>query len=144
MKIIFFIFFIILFLVAIWIIWRTWSRYTHYSTGYYKDGGQDVILWCEKSRDEITNSLCQKDDNDTIRYDFYVDNNMYFLKVRGVRRWQEESLYKAIFRIEFFTRENGTYIVVKRTQRIYSCAFEAELYEFFVKKLKCIARKEVL
>ncbi|MCP1111571.1 hypothetical protein NK118_15100 [Lachnospiraceae bacterium PAL227] len=139
----FYIFFITFLVVAVVIIWRTWSRYTYYSGGNYKNGGQDVILWCSKSKDEIVENLFQKNDKDTLYYDLICYNEVYYLKIRGIKRLQKESPYETIFRMDYLSRENGTYIILKRTQIIYSTAFEAELYEFFVKKLNCIAKKEV-
>ncbi len=113
-----------------------------YSNGYYKNGGQDVVLWCEKSEKDIISILSSKNEKDTLNYDFFMDDGIYYLKVRGIRRLQDWSCFPGLFKIQFVPGKNGVYIV-SRTQTILPNAFEAELYEFFIKKAGCIPKKKV-
>lgn len=143
----FYFFFVIMCFISLYIIWHTWHHYTLFSNGYYKNGGQDIILWCEKTETEIINKLNQKEEWDTLNYDFFEKNNVYYLRVLGIRRFQERSCFSALFKLDCIPNENGTYIVISLTKRIailYSSAFEPEVYEFFIKKLGCIPKEKVV
>lgn len=142
----FYIFFIVLSMVAIYIIFRQWKRYVLSSNGYYKNAGQDIIVWCDKSETEIINKLKKKEESDTLYYDFFAEDNTYYLRVTGICRYMQKSCFSALFMLSCIPDEKGTYIVASVATsigRICSSAFEPELYEFFAKKLGCIPKERV-
>ena len=73
-------------------------------------------------------------------YDFEKKNGIYFLKINGIKRMGFQGVLKGLFTVEF-TEGEETYIVIHRyhpIQNLYASGYEAEIYEFMVKKLDCI------
>ena len=132
---VFYIFFCILAVCSVLIIVMRWKRYVKYSNGTYKNVGQDLIFRTELSRDEIVRKLKVHDVNDTLDYDFYEKSGEYFIKVKGVKRLAFNGILTADFKVDFF----------ENTQKymLYSSGYEAEIFEFMVKKLNCIPQKSV-
>lgn len=115
------------------------------SGGYYKNAGQDIILWCDKSEKEVIEKLGKKTIDDTLVYDFFEKNNIYYFNVLGICRFQK-TLFPTHFILRFLEKEEGTYIIASlanRAEIVYSSAFEIELYDFFAKKLGCIPQNRV-
>ena len=82
---------------------------------------------------------------DTLDYDFYEKNGEYFLKVKGVKRLVFNGILTADFKVDFL--ENAQrYIIVHQGnnfQMLYSSGYEAEIFEFMVKKLNCIPQEKI-
>lgn len=139
-------FFGIMCICALTIIWKSWQRYNTFSAGYYKNTGQDIIIWCNKSQNEIIRLLNNRSQNDTLKYDFYINNECCFFNVKGIRRLQTMTFFPVLFMLEFIKGEKGTYLVAKlakRSQILYSTRFEVELYEFFERKIGGVPQKSI-
>lgn len=141
----FYIFFCVLAISSIWIIVMCWKRYMKYSNGTYKNAGQNLIFKTELSQNEIIRKLETHDAKDTLDYDFYEKNGEYFLKVKGVKRLVFNGILTADFKVDFL--ENAQrYIIVHQSnnfQMLYSSGYEAEIFEFMVKKLNCIPQEKI-
>ena len=141
----FYIFFCVLAISSIWIIVMRWKRYMKYSNGTYKNAGQNLIFKTELSQNEIIRKLETHDAKDTLDYDFYEKNGEYFLKVKGVKRLVFNGILTADFKVDFL--ENAQrYIIVHQSnnfQMLYSSGYEAEIFEFMVKKLNCIPQERI-
>ena len=141
----FYIFFCVLAISSIWIIVMRWKRYMKYSNGTYKNAGQNLIFKTELSQNEIIRKLETHDAKDTLDYDFYEKNGEYFLKVKGVKRLVFNGILTADFKVDFL--ENAQrYIIVHQGnnfQMLYSSGYEAEIFEFMVKKLNCIPQEKI-
>ena len=78
-------------------------------------------------------------------YDFYEKNGEYFLKVKGVKRLVFNGILTADFKVDFL--ENAQrYIIVHQSnnfQMLYSSGYEAEIFEFMVKKLNSIPQEKI-
>ena len=142
---VFYIFFCIWAVCCVLIIVMRWKRYVKYSNGTYKNVGQDLIFRTELSRDEIVRKLKVHDVNDTLDYDFYEKSGEYFIKVKGVKRLAFNGILTADFKVDFF-ENTQKYIIIHQCnnfQMLYSSGYEAEIFEFMVKKLNCIPQKSV-
>ena len=136
----FYVFFVFLTVGAVWFIMRRWKRYMKYSNGTYQNAGQKLIFKTELSVTEAILKLQVPEVQDTLYYDFGKKNGTYFLKINGVKRMGFQGVLKGLFTVEF-TEGEETYIVIHRyhpIQNLYASGYEAEIYEFMVKKLDCI------
>ena len=134
-TLIFYIFFCIMLISSVIIIVTRWKRYTKYSNGTYINAGQNLIFKTEMSQSEIIRQLKTHNANDTLEYDFFEKNNEYFLEVKGIKR---------LFFNGILTAQK--YIIIHRCnnfQLLYSSGYEAEIFEFMVKKLNCVPQKSV-
>ena len=94
----------------------------------------------ELSVTEVILKLQMPEIQDTLYYDFEKKNGIYFLKINGIKRMGFQGVLKGLFTVEF-TEGEETYIVIHRChpiQNLYASGYEAEIYEFMVKKLDCI------
>lgn len=76
---------------------------------------------------------------------FLKKNNEYFLKVKGIKRLFFNGILTSTFKVEF-GGNTQKYIIIHRCnnfQLLYSSGYEAEIFEFMVKKLNCVPQKEV-
>ena len=119
-TLIFYIFFCIMLISSVIIIVTRWKRYMKYSNGTYINAGQNLIFKTEMSQSEIIQQLKTHNANDTLEYDFFEKNNEYFLEVKGIKR-----------------------LFCNNFQLLYSSGYEAEIFEFMVKKLNCVPQKLV-
>lgn len=136
----FYVFFVFLTVGAVWFIMRRWKRYMKYSNGTYQNAGQKLIFKTELSVTEVILKLQMPEIQDTLYYDFEKKNGIYFLKINGIKRMGFQGVLKGLFTVEF-TEGEETYIVIHRyhpIQNLYASGYEAEIYEFMVKKLDCI------
>ena len=136
----FYVFFVFLTVGAVLIIMRRWKRYMKYSNGTYQNAGQKLIFKTELSVTEVILKLQMPEIQDTLYYDFEKKNGIYFLKINGIKRMGFQGVLKGLFTVEF-TEGEETYIVIHRyhpIQNLYASGYEAEIYEFMVKKLDCI------
>ena len=111
-----------------------------YSNGTYQNAGQKLIFKTELSVTEVILKLQMPEIQDTLYYDFEKKNGIYFLKINGIKRMGFQGVLKGLFTVEF-TEGEETYIVTHRyhsIQNLYASGYEAEIYEFMVKKLDCI------
>ena len=72
-------------------------------------------------------------------------NNEYFLEVKGIKRLFFNGILTATFKVEFWGNTQK-YIIIHRCnnfQLLYSSGYEAEIFEFMVKKLNCVPQKSV-
>ena len=139
-SLIFYIFFAFLTVGSVLIIMRRWKRYMKYSNGTYQNAGQKLIFKTELSVTEVILKLQMPEIQDTLYYDFEKKNGIYFLKINGIKRMGFQGVLKGLFTVEF-TEGEETYIVIHRyhpIQNLYASGYEAEIYEFMVKKLDCI------
>ena len=116
-----------------------------YSNGTYKNAGQDLIFQTEMSQDEIIRKLEKHEINDTLDYDFFEQNHEYFLGVKGIKRFPCSGILSAVFRVEFLGNKKK-YIIIRQHnnfQILYSSGYEAEIFEFMVKKLNCIPQESI-
>ena len=138
-------FFFLLMIISICLIIKRWNRYSTFSNGTYKNAGQNLIFKTELSQNEIIRKLETHDAKDTLDYDFYEKNGEYFLKVKGVKRLVFNGILTADFKVDFL--ENAQrYIIVHQGnnfQMLYSSGYEAEIFEFMVKKLNCIPQEKI-
>lgn len=114
-----------------------------YSNGTYINAGQNLIFKTEMSQSEIIQQLKTHNANDTLEYDFFEKNNEYFLEVKGIKRLFFNGILTATFKVEFLGKK---YIIIHRCnnfQLLYSSGYEAEIFEFMVKKLNCVPQKLV-
>lgn len=121
------------------------EAYTKYSNGTYINAGQNLIFETEMSQSEIIRQLKTHNANDTLEYDFFEKNNEYFLKVKGIKRLFFNGILTSTFKVEF-GGNTQKYIIIHRCnnfQLLYSSGYEAEIFEFMVKKLNCVPQKEV-
>ena len=110
------------------------------SNGTYQNAGQKLIFKTELSVTEVILKLQMPEIQDTLYYDFEKKNGIYFLKINGIKRMGFQGVLKGLFTVEF-TEGEETYIVIHRyhsIQNLYASGYEAEIYEFMVKKLDCI------
>lgn len=136
----FYVFFVFLTVGAVWSIMMRWKRYMKYSNGTYQNAGQKLIFKTELSVTEVILKLQMPEIQDTLYYDFEKKNGIYFLKINGIKRMGFQGVLKGLFTVEF-TEGEETYIVIHRyhsIQNLYASGYEAEIYEFMVKKLDCI------
>ena len=81
--------------------------------------------------------------DDTLEYEFFEKAGEYFLKIKGVRRMYFNGVLTSVFRVDFI--ENSQYCIIiqlcNNLQGLYSAGYEAELFEFMVKKINCIPQK---
>ncbi len=136
----FYVFFVFLTVGAVWCIMRRWKRYMKYSNGTYQNAGQKLIFKTDLSVTEVILKLQMPEIQDTLYYDFEKKNGIYFLKINGIKRMGFQGVLKGLFTVEF-TEGEETYIVIHRyhpIQNLYASGYEAEIYEFMVKKLDCI------
>lgn len=145
-----FIQFLILFLffgtVNLIFIIREHKRYTRLSNGCYKNSGQDIVFLCGIRKEEVLHKLSIQTEEDTLYYDFYVQDNRYYINVKGVKRYNRNNILTVVFEIKFVNGEKDMYIVislVKKWQSIYSGTYEVELYEFIINKIGAIPVKNV-
>ena len=141
----FYIFFCVLAISSIWIIVMRWKRYMKYSNGTYKNAGQNLIFKTELSQNEIIRKLETHDAKDTLDYDFFEQNHEYFLRVKGIKRFPCSGILSAVFRVEFLENKKK-YIIIRQHnnyQILYSSGYEAEIFEFMVKKLNCIPQESI-
>lgn len=78
-------------------------------------------------------------------YDFYEKKGEYFLKVKGVKRLGFNGILTADFKVDFF-ENTQKYIIIhvcNDFQTLYSSGYEAEIFEFMVKKLNCIPQESI-
>lgn len=83
--------------------------------------------------------------DDTLDYDFYEENNEYFLRVKGIKRFLFSGILTAVFRVDFLENKKK-YIIIRQHnnfQILYSSGYEAEIFEFMVKKLNCIPQESI-
>ena len=116
-----------------------------YSNGTYKNAGQNLIFKTELSQNEIIRKLETHDAKDTLDYDFYEKNGEYFLRVKGIKRFPCSGILSAVFRVEFLENKKK-YIIIRQHnnfQILYSSGYEAEIFEFMVKKLNCIPQESI-
>lgn len=142
---VFYVFFGILAISSIWIIVARWKRYMKYSNGTYRNAGQNLIFKTELSQNEIIQKLETHDIKDTLDYDFYEKKGEYFLKVKGVKRLVFNGILTADFKVDFF-ENTQKYIIIhvcNDFQTLYSSGYEAEIFEFMVKKLNCIPQESI-
>ena len=107
-----------------------WKRYMKYSNGTYKNAGQDLIFQTEMPQDEIIRKL---------------EKHEYFLRVNGIKRFPCSGILSAVFRVEFLENKKK-YIIIRQHnnfQILYSSGYEAEIFEFMVKKLNCIPQESI-
>ena len=145
-----FIQFLILFLffgtVNLIFIIREHKRYKRLSNGCYKNSGQDIVFLCGIRKEEVLHKLSIQTEEDTLCYDFYSQNNRYYINVKGVKRYNRNNFLTVIFEIKFVNGKKGMYIVislVKKWQSIYYGTYEAELYEFIINKIGAIPVENV-
>ena len=142
---VFYTFFCIATVCSIMIIVMRWKRYMKYSNGTYKNAGQDLIFQTEMPQDEIIRKLEKHEINDTLDYDFFELNHEYFLRVNGIKRFPCSGILSAVFRVEFLENKKK-YIIIRQHnnfQILYSSGYEAEIFEFMVKKLNCIPQESI-
>lgn len=142
-----FISFVLMCFFALYVIIKRCARFNKYSNGYYQNSGQDIILWCSKTQDVLTKELNTRRLNDTLKYEFFLEEGVYYLRVYAILRLQKNTILPATFSIQFFERKGGTYIVASgcrgKIKQLAGNAFEPELYEFFVKKLGAVPCEKV-
>lgn len=76
---------------------------------------------------------------------FYKKNHEYFLRVKGIKRFPCSGILSAVFRVEFLENKKK-YIIIRQHnnfQILYSSGYEAEIFEFMVKKLNCIPQESI-
>ena len=141
----FYIFFCILAISSMRVIVVRWKRYMKYSNGIYKNAGQNLIFKTELPRSEIIQKLETHNVTDTLDYDFYEKNGEYFLKIKGVKRLVFNGILTADFKVDFL-ENTQMYIIIHQCnnfQLLYSSGYEAEIFEFMVKKLNCIPQGSI-
>lgn len=139
-SLIFYVFFIFLTVGAVWIIMKRWKRYMKYSNGTYQNVGQKLVFKTDLPVTDVIQKLQVPEIQDTLYYDFWKKDSTYFLKINGIKRMDFQGVLKGLFTVEF-TEGEETYIVIHRyhpIQNLYASGYEAEIYEFMVKKLDCI------
>lgn len=79
-------------------------------------------------------------------YEFWNDNGEYYIKVIGIKRFQQmNGVLTAAFKVDFIQQNGKNYMVVdhiNNMQLLYSAGYEAELFEFMTKKLNCVPVSE--
>lgn len=79
-------------------------------------------------------------------YKFWNDNGEYYIKVKGIKRFQQmNGVLTAAFKVDFIQQNGKNYMVVdhiNNMQLLYSAGYEAELFEFMTKKLNCVPVSE--
>ena len=136
----FYMFFCILLIGSVIVIIMRWKRYMKYSNGTYINAGQNLIFKTEMSQSEIIQQLKTHNAND-----FFEKNNEYFLEVKGIKRLFFNGILTATFKVEFWGNTQK-YIIIHRCnnfQLLYSSGYEAEIFEFMVKKLNCIPQEKI-
>lgn len=144
-TLLFYIFFCVLAVGSVMIIVMRWKRYMKYSNGIYKNAGQDLIFQTELFQDEVIRKLETHEIDDTLDYEFFEKNSEYFLRVKGIKRLFFNGILSATFKVEFL-ENTKKYIIIRQDnnlQMLYSSGYEAEIYEFMVKKLNCIPRETI-
>ncbi len=104
-----------------------------------------MIFKTELSQNEIIQKLETHDIKDTLDYDFYEKKGEYFLKVKGVKRLVFNGILTADFKVDFF-ENTQKYIIIhvcNDFQTLYLSGYEAEIFEFMVKKLNCIPQESI-
>ena len=94
----------------------------------------------------MLHKLSIQTEEDTLYYDFYVQDNRYYINVKGVKRYNRNNILTVVFEIKFVNGKKDMYIVislVKKWQSIYSGTYEVELYEFIINKIGAIPVKNV-
>lgn len=106
---------------------------------------RNLIFQTEMPQDEIIRKLEKHEINDTLDYDFFEQNHEYFLRVNGIKRFPCSGILSAVFRVEFLENKKK-YIIIRQHnnfQILYSSGYEAEIFEFMVKKLNCIPQESI-
>lgn len=137
----FLVFFTFLCVVSLVIIFHEHNRYKRLSNGCYKNSGQDMIFLCNVPKEEVISKLSRQTKEDTLYYDFFIDNDRYYISVKGIKRYNKRDIYSGLFELKFIYGKKGIYIVisfVKRWQIIYASLYGAEMYEFIICKIGAI------
>ena len=108
---------------------KRWNRYSTFSNGTYKNAGQKLIFEIFFSKEEAIQRLYSPVESDTLDYEFWNDNGTYYIKVKGIKRFQQMKNYMVVDH-------------VNNMQLLYSAGYEAELFEFMTKKLNCVPVSE--
>ena len=140
-TLIFYIFFCIMLISSVIIIVTRWKRYMKYSNGTYINAGQNLIFKTEMSQSEIIQQLKTHNANDTLMVQLLQRLTMS----KGIKRLFFNGILTATFKVEFWGNTQK-YIIIHRCnnfQLLYSSGYEAEIFEFMVKKLNCVPQKEV-
>ena len=139
-------FFFLLMIISICIIMKRWNRYSTFSNGTYKNVGQKLIFEIFFSKEEAIQRLYSPAESDTLDYEFWNDNGTYYIKVKGIKRFQQmNGVLTAVFKVDFIQQNGKNYMVVdhiNNMQLLYSAGYEAELFEFMTKKLNCVPVSE--
>ena len=104
---------------------KRWNRYSTFSNGTYKNAGQKLIFEIFFSKEEAIQRLYSPAESDTLDYEFWNDNGEYYIKVKGIKRFQQMVVDH-----------------INNMQLLYSAGYEAELFEFITKKLNCVPVSE--
>ena len=101
------------------------------------------------SKEEAIQRLYSPAESDTLDYEFWNDNGEYYIKVKGIKRFQQmNGVLTAAFKVDFIQQNGKNYMVVdhiNNMQLLYSAGYEAELFEFMTKKLNCVpVSKEII
>lgn len=112
----------------------------------YKNAGQKLIFEIFFSKEEAIQRLYSPAESDTLDYEFWNDNGEYYIKVKGIKRFQQmNGVLTAAFKVDFIQQNGKNYMVVdhiNNMQLLYSAGYEAELFEFMTKKLNCVPVSE--
>ena len=139
-------FFFLLMIISICLIIKRWNRYSTFSNGTYKNAGQKLIFEIFFSKEEAIQRLYSPAESDTLDYEFWNDNGEYYIKVKGIKRFQQmNGVLTAAFKVDFIQQNGKNYMVVNHInnmQLLYSAGYEAELFEFMTKKLNCVPVSE--
>ena len=124
-------------------IYMRWKRFMKYSRGVYQNAGQKLVFRTKLKPSEVIQKLKKYEMDDTLEYEFFEKAGEYFLKIKGVRRMYFRGVLTSVFRVDF-VENSQNYIIIQQCnnlQGLYSAGYEAELFEFMVKKINCIPQK---
>ena len=125
-TLLFYVLFLILCMIASVIIICTHRRNMRISNGCYKNGGQDIVFLCGITKEEA------------LHYDFFVKDGRYYIRVKGIKKYNRQGFLTGVFEIKFIYGTKGMYIILslrKKWHCIYTGIYEIALYEFIICKI---------
>lgn len=113
-------FFFLLMIISICIIMKRWNRYSTFSNGTYKNAGQKLIFEIFFSKEEAIQRLYSPVESDTLDYEFWNDNGTYYIKVKGIKRFQQmNGVLTAVFKVDFIQQNGKNYIIADSLSKSY-------------------------
>ena len=126
-------------IISICLIIKRWNRYSTFSNGTYKNAGQKLIFEIFFSKEEAIQRLYSPAESDTLDYEFWNDNGEYYIKVKGIKRFQQmNGVLTAAFKVDFIQQNGKNYMVVdhiNNMQLLYSIWFLLYIYVILLKNL---------